>query len=68
MKNYFRKKAVTKKLAVAEKIYQQQLFMYRNKTHRVANRIVSFHREYVRPIKKAASAGQFAGARARLDR
>ena len=46
------KKAVAKKLAVAEKIYQQQLFMYKNKTHRIAERIVSFHREYVRPIKR----------------
>jgi len=46
------KKAVAKKLAVAEKIYQQQLFMYQNKTHRIAERIVSFHREYVRPIKR----------------
>lgn len=46
------KQAVAKKLAVAEKIYQQQLFMYKNKTHRVAERIVSFHREYVRPIKR----------------
>lgn len=46
------KEAVMKKLKVAEKIYEQQLAMYKNKTHRIAERIVSFHREYVRPIKR----------------
>ena len=40
------------RLAVAEEIYRQQLHMYRNKVNRIADRIVSFHRPYVRPIKR----------------
>jgi len=39
-------------LQVAEKIYHQQLEMYKRKTNRIEERIVSFHRPYVRPIKR----------------
>jgi hypothetical protein len=39
-------------LKTAEKIYSQQREMYRRKVHRIAERIVSFHRPYVRPIKQ----------------
>ena len=40
------------RLQVAEKIYHQQLEMYRRKVNRIEDRIVSFHRPYVRPIKR----------------
>lgn len=40
------------RLQVAEKIYHQQLEMYRNKSHRIDERIVSFYRPYVQPIKR----------------
>ena len=40
------------KFKVAKKIYAQQFEMYKKKTHRVDERIVSFFRPYVRPIKR----------------
>lgn len=40
------------RLAIAEEIYRQQLLMYRNRVNRITERIVSFHRPYVRPIKR----------------
>jgi hypothetical protein len=43
---------IIKRLEVAEEIYRQQLQMYKNKVNRIAERIVSFHRPYVRPIKR----------------
>jgi len=46
------KQNIIEKLQVAEKIYHQQREMYKKKTKRVADRIVSFHRPYVRPIKR----------------
>jgi IS5 family transposase len=49
------KACVVEKLKVSEQIFRQQLEMYRNKTHRVKDRIVSFCRPYVRPIKRGKS-------------
>jgi len=46
------KRQIISRLKVAEKIYRQQLEMYKKKANRVAERIVSFHRPYVRPIKR----------------
>jgi len=46
------KRDIIEKLQVAEKIYHQQHTMYTQKTNRVDERIVSFHRPYVRPIKR----------------
>ena len=46
------KSRLIEKLGVAEKIFHQQQEMYKNKTHRVDDRIVCFHRPYVRPIKR----------------
>jgi IS5 family transposase len=46
---------VQDKLKVAKKIYSQQLEMYKTKTYRVKDRIVSFHKPYVRPIKRGKS-------------
>lgn len=43
---------IIRRLRVAEKIFSQQWEMYRRKVNRIAERIVSFHRPYVRPIKR----------------
>jgi hypothetical protein len=40
------------KLKTAEEIFEQQRAMYKQKSRRIANRIVSFHRPWVRPIKR----------------
>ena len=48
--------AVTNRLRIAEEIFRQQLEMYINKTHRIADRIVSLQRPYVRPIKTGKQA------------
>ncbi len=37
-------------LEAIKKVYEQQLWMYRNKTHRIAQRIVSIFQPHVRPI------------------
>ena len=37
-------------LATIRKLYEQQLYMYKNKTHKVEDRIVSISQPYVRPI------------------
>ena len=57
------KQNITDRLQVAEKIYHQQLEMYRRKLNRIDDRIVSFHRPYVRPIKrgKAGKKVEFGG-------
>ena len=46
------KQNIIERLQVGEKIYHQQLEMYRRKVNRIENRIVSFHRPYVRSIKR----------------
>lgn len=46
------KKHIIEQLKTAEKIYRQQHRMYRERTNRVEERIVSFTRPYVRPIKR----------------
>ena len=45
-------------LLKAKKIYDQQMEMYKNKTSRVKDRIVSWWREYVRPIKRGKGGGK----------
>jgi transposase, IS5 family len=40
------------RLKTAREIFEQQYKMYRDKSHRIADRIVSFHRPWVRPIKR----------------
>jgi gas vesicle protein len=45
-------KKIVKTLEVAETIFGQQLEMYRRKVNRIKDRIVSFFRPYVRPIKR----------------
>jgi len=38
------------RLSVIDKVYEQQLYMYENKTHTVKDRIVSISQPYLRPI------------------
>ena len=38
------------RLDVIEELYEQQKFMYDNKTHKVKDRIVSISQPYIRPI------------------
>lgn len=56
--DYLVRKEVEEKLKVAEKIYEQQKQMYDEKVQRCEERIVSFWREYVRPIKRGKSGGK----------
>ena len=43
---------ITARIDVAVEIFNQQMTMYVEKSTRVKNRIVSFHRPWVRPIKR----------------
>jgi hypothetical protein len=43
---------IGEKLGTARKIFDQQWEMYKKGSHRIADRIVSFHRPWVRPIKR----------------
>lgn len=54
------------RIAVIDKVYEQQKFMYDNKTHSVSDRIVSISQPYIRPIVrgKAKSPTEFG---AKLD-
>ncbi|MFH1934239.1 MAG: transposase, partial [Pseudomonadota bacterium] len=49
------KQNIIDKIEVAEKIHSQQWEMYKKKVNRITDRIVSFHRPYVRPIKRGKS-------------
>lgn len=46
---------IHEKLELAEEIFNQQDEMYRANKNRINDRIVSFYREYVRPIKRGKS-------------
>jgi len=50
--DYLIQKEVEKKIKLAEKIYEQQYTMYKEKVNKIEGRVVSFWREYVRPIKR----------------
>ena len=50
--DYFVQREIEKKIEIATKIYEQQYMMYKMKVNRVDERIVSWWREYVRPIKR----------------
>jgi hypothetical protein len=50
--DYFVRAEVEKRLTIAELIYEQQKRMYDDKVQRCEARIVSWWREYVRPIKR----------------
>ena len=49
---------VLDKLEVGRRIYEQQKEMYQDKKQRIDDRIVSFHRSYVRPIKRGKEGGK----------
>ena len=44
--------ALLNKLETGRKIFERQREMHRERKHRIDGRIVSFHRECVRPIKR----------------
>ena len=44
--------SLRERLETGRRIFEQQMEMYRERKHRVDGRIVSFHRDYVRPIKR----------------
>jgi len=52
IKRYKIHNKIKERLAVAEEILRQQWEMYKRKVNRIAHRIVSLHRPYVRPIKR----------------
>ena len=56
--DYLIRKEVEERLKVGEKIYEQQKRMYDEKVQRCEARIVSWWREYVRPIKRGKSGGK----------
>lgn len=56
--DYLVRKEVEERLKVAQKIYEQQKQMYDEKVQRCEARIVSWWREYVRPIKRGKSGGK----------
>ena len=45
-----------KRLPVLDKVYEQQLYMYENRVHSVADRIVSISQPYIRPIVRGKAA------------
>lgn len=45
-----------KRLAVIDKVYEQQKYMYENKVHSVSDRIVSISQPYIRPIVRGKAA------------
>ena len=46
---------VIEQFEVVKRLYEQQRKMYREKSHRVKDRIVSMHRPYVRPVVRGKS-------------
>ncbi len=57
-------KPLYKKLLVINELYRQQRYMYKNKIHKVDDRIVSIHQPHIRPIVRGkASADVEFGAK-----
>ena len=56
--DYLLRKEVEERLELAKKIYEQQHYMYTQKVNRVEERIASWWREYVRPIKRGKGGGK----------
>lgn len=50
--DWFVRKEIERQLQIAQKIFEQQQHMYKMNVHKVEDRIVSWWREYVRPIKR----------------
>ena len=49
---------VVTRLEVVRKVFNQQYQMYRDKVHRIENRIISLHRPWTRPIVRGKSANK----------
>jgi hypothetical protein len=47
---YYPEKHQMERIAVIDKVYEQQEYMYKNNVHTVQDRIVSISQPYVRPI------------------
>jgi len=56
--DFFLRQEVAERIKVAQKIYEQQAYMYKEKVNKVEDRIVSWWREYVRPIKRGKGGGK----------
>ena len=56
--DYLVQKEIEKKIEIATKIYEQQHMMYKLKVNKIDERIVSWWREYVRPIKRGKGGGK----------
>ncbi len=56
--DYFVQKEIKKKVEIATRIYEQQHTMYKLKVNKIDERIVSWWREYVRPIKRGKGGGK----------
>jgi len=56
--DYFVQKEIERKVEIAMKIYEQQHTMYKLKVNKIEGRIVSWWREYVRPIKRGKGGGK----------
>ena len=56
--DYLVQKEIEKRIEIATKIYEQQHMMYKMKVNKVDARIVSWWREYVRPIKRGKGGGK----------
>lgn len=52
---YYLDKHQLERLAVIDKLYEQQEYMYKNNVHTVPNRIVSISQSFVRPIVRGKS-------------
>ena len=56
--DYFVQKEIEKRVEIATRIYEQQHTMYKLKINKIDERIVSWWREYVRPIKRGKGGGK----------
>jgi len=52
---YYPDKHQMERIAVIDKVYEQQEYMYKNNVHTVQDRIVSISQPYVRPIVRGKS-------------
>jgi transposase, IS5 family len=56
--DYFVQREIERRIEIATKIYEQQYTMYKMKVNKIDERIVSWWREYVRPIKRGKGGGK----------
>jgi len=56
-----RRKFVNERLAVVKRIYEQQYRMWKEKTRRIQDRIVSLHQSHIRPIVRGSCGAKTGG-------